>query len=246
MRTAAIIAIPLIVAAAGVLVFLALHNPGKPPNVRPESVSSCGSCAGNEPTAETPEKLAAARMLQLTNATERIDHLMWVSEQDWARSNSPVLRTTIISDPDESVQLAAVEESLNLALKEGGAAPSEVVRTALASTKGNTRARGLKAAREHPDPKLVPALLELVDNKDPYAAMALTALAHTNSAEAHAKVFEIAQDSTAEPKLRERAVALLAVTKEREVRPLLVELANGEDQTLRRIATEVLRVLNED
>jgi HEAT repeat protein len=184
-------------------------------------------------------------MQELNSASDRIEHLRWISRQDWARSNSPVLRTTIVSDPDESVQLEAVETALELARGEGAGATSSVVRTALASTKGNTRARGLKAAREHPDPALVSELIGLVDNGDPYAAMALSALAHADSADAREKVFAVAQDADTEPKLRERAVALLAVTKEREARPLLIELANGENESLARIAQEVLNVINE-
>jgi hypothetical protein len=242
------VAVIVLVAAGGMLTLLVLHDPEGEPSIRSpaEPLSADGTKNNSTTPAETPEQAAATKMSKLTSASDRVAHLRWVAEQEWARSNSSVLRTTIVGDPDENVQLEAVEVALRLAGEEGNGATSNVVRNALASTKGNTRARGLKAAREYPDANLVPTMIELVDSKDPYATMALNALAHTDSVEAHARIFEVAQDSEAEPKLRERAVALLAITKEREARPLLIELANGEDETLRRIAQEVLKALNED
>jgi len=75
--------------------------------------------------------------------------------------------------------------------------------------------------------------------------MALNALAYAPSAEGQAKILALAEDEGADRKLRERAIALLAVTMDREALGLLTELANGEDEKLRRIAAEVLRVMNE-
>jgi HEAT repeat protein len=113
----------------------------------------------------------------------------------------------------------------------------------LASTKGNTRAAALKAARERADPEFVKELIQLVDDRDPYATMALNALAYSFTPESSAKVREVASDEAAERELRERAIALLAVTKDREMLPMLTDLANGPDQRLGKIAFEVIKVL---
>jgi hypothetical protein len=245
MKAAICIAMGVVVAASGVLAFLTLGNPGDAPSVRPRDAQLSANGAVDEETTESPEAAADAKMLELKQPSERVEHLNWIARQEWARSDLLVLRKTIVSDPDEAVQLHAVEKALELALKEGAGATSGVVRTSLASTEGNTRARGLKAARENPDPKLVPTMLELVDNEDPYATMALNALAYTDSAEAHAKILQVAGDESAERKVRERAIALLAVTKDREAYSLLGQLANGEDEVLRKLADEVLKVLND-
>ena len=185
-------------------------------------------------------------MQSLKDSGDKIAHLGRVAEQPWARSNLPVPRTTIVSDPDEAVQIHAVETALELAEGEGAGATAHVVTTSLGSTKGNTRARGLRAARENPDTALVPELIELVDSNDDYATMALNALAHTNSPEAHAKILEVAGDETAKPQVRERALYLLAVTRDPEAWSLLNDLVDGDDQHLRKVATTVLRVLNEE
>lgn len=240
-------AVALMLAAALAIGYFIWQEPKDSPIVRAgagDDMPACGAREPGDPT-HSPETAADTKMHELMDPSERIAHLSWVADQDWARSGLPMLRKTIVSDADEAVQLHAVEKSLELARREGAGATSAVVQTSLASNKGNTRARGLRAARENPDPNLVPTMIELVDNQDPYATMALNALAHTDSEQAHAKVFAVAQDASVEPKLRERAVALLAVTKEREARPLLIELANSEDETLSSIAREVLKVLNE-
>ncbi|MCA8936838.1 MAG: HEAT repeat domain-containing protein [Planctomycetes bacterium] len=252
MKVSWIAGVVLVLVAAAVATALVLNKPSAAPDVNPAAalngneLDACGDAGGAGETIEpTPESLAASRLAELDNPADRKEHLTWVAKQHWARSNLPLLRTTIVSDPDESVQITAVETALTLAEKEGGNATSGVVQTTLASTKGNTRARGLKAAREHPDAELVPTLIELVDNNDTYATMALNALAYTDSTEAHAKILAVAKDEHASPKLRERAVALLAVTRDPDAYQFLVDLSNGDDETLRRIAGEVLRVMGE-
>jgi hypothetical protein len=238
----------IVLLAGGVAGYLFWNGEQGSPHVRPASTSdgTAQPLTTADVPGRSPEAAADARMLELKDPGERIEHLDWVAGQKWARSDLPLLRRTIVSDPDEEVQLHAIERALELAQQEGNGATSAVVQTSLASTKGNTRARGLKAARENPDLNLVPTMIELVDNRDVYAAMALNALAYTDSAEGHSKILAVAGDETAERKLRERAIALLAVTKDREAYPLLGELANGEDEVLRNLADEVLKVLNED
>ena len=240
-------ALLLLLVGAGI-VFVALNDPDSSPRVESPGSGNAAAALKDDTSGEksaTPEAAATAKMSELKDPAERKEHLAWIAKQEWARSNLPVFRTTIVSDPDEGVQIAAVETALELARKEGGNATSAVVRTSLASTKGNTRARGLKAARENPDPALVHDMMELVDNNDPYATMALNALAYSDSREAHAKILSVAEDENAAPKLRQRAVALLAVTKDRDAYQLLVDLSNGEDPALSKLAGEVLRVLNE-
>jgi HEAT repeat protein len=238
-------AILALIALGAALAFLAFNDSGGAPAISPVSATGCSTGASGSTEMTTPEAAADAKMLDLDNSADRICHLSWIEKQPWAKSSLPVLRKTIVGDPSEEVQLVALETALRLAGREGAAATSNVVKTSLASTKGNTRARGLKAARENPDAELVPTLLELVDNRDAYATMALNALAYTPSPEGHAKILAIAEDESADRKLRERAIALLAVTKDREALGLLTELANGQDEALRRIAAEVLGVMNE-
>jgi hypothetical protein len=245
MNKAAVAAILAVALIGGVVAFLALNEPGNPQRVAPP-VGGCNPGGANVAEENvSPEAAADAKMLELDLPADRISHLAWIEGQSWARSSLPVLRKTIVGDPSEEVQLAALESALRLANAEGPAATSNVVKTSLASTKGNTRARGLKAARENPDAELVPTLIELVDNQDPYASMALNALAYTPSPEGYAKILALAEDEGTDRKLRERAIALLAVTKDREALSLLTELANGEDEALSKLAAEVLKVLNE-
>jgi HEAT repeat protein len=99
------------------------------------------------------------------------------------------------------------------------------------------------ATRGISDPNLVPELIQLVDDRDPYATMALNALAYSFTPESSAKIREVASDVTADRELRERAIAPLAVTKDREMLPMLMDLANGPDQRLGKIAFEVIKVL---
>lgn len=203
--------------------------------------NSNGSPQQGEPS--DPEQAALEKLHALSLPADRIAHIKWAASQDWVRSNSPVLRNTIATDPDEGVQLAAVEEAVALAASEGPDAMAKVVRTALTSTKGNTRARGLKAAREHPQPALVPELIELVDSGDAYASMALNALAYTNTPEAKTKILAVASDESVSKNLRTRAVTLLAITKDMEALDLLRDLANGSDPELKAVAEEVLKVI---
>ena len=138
------------------------------------------ACAGGPDTSgreETPDRMADSKMTGMDDAKKRLDHLDWVAEQDWANSNDAIFRRTIVSDPSEEVQIRAVDKALELAKKEGNGATTKIVKFALASSKGNTRARGLKAAKNNPDAKLVAELISLVDNQDRYAPMALNALA---------------------------------------------------------------------
>lgn len=245
-KPVAILVLVVVVVAASVVGLLVLLHSPEGPQVRPsEADMESGDTPGAAGTAPSPQEAALQKMRELNDASDRLDHLEWISRQDWARSDLPVLRTTIISDPSEEVQLAALDTALRLAGGEGTAAATSVVKTSLASTKGNTRARGLKAARENPDAELVPTLIELVDNQDAYATMALNALAYTPSPKGHAKILAIAEDESADRKLRERAIALLAVTKDREALTLLTELANGKDEALSKLAVEVLKALSE-
>lgn len=245
MRRTLLVAACTVLAAAGVAVALVVvMNNAPSPSVR---ASELGGDSPEDPAdPENPEQAALEKYTQTKSDEDRLERIRWAARQPWAKSSSKLLRQAIVSDSTEAVQLAAVEESLKLARQEGGSAPTAVVRTALASTKGNTRAAGLKAARENADPEFVDELVQLVDEKDPYATMALNALAYTDSPAAQAKITAIAKDESVDRKLRERAIALLAVTKDREARPLIVELANGEDETLRRLADEVLKVMSED
>lgn len=245
MKPALLVSLVILIAAGAVLAVLLLNDGGGSPFVR----ATGSACSDQQPAAATPdhatpEQAAHAKMQTLATPQERMAHVDWIKGQPWAKSSLPVLRSTIVADPDEAVQLHAVEAALSLAQTEGVASQTGVVRTALASGKGNTRARGLKAAREHADPEFVSELIALVDNRDPYATMALTALAYTQSEQAHAKVSQVAHDETAERKLRERAVALLAVTKDKEALPLLRDLANGDDKTLAAIASEVIKEIH--
>jgi hypothetical protein len=239
--------IAFVMVGGAVLAYFLVSNPTPAPNVRSSATAS--NSANDDGDARktdiSPEAAADTKMLELKQPSERIEHLNWIARQEWARSDLPVLRKTMVSDPDEAVQLQAVEKALELAKNEGAGATSAVVQTSLASTKGNTRARGLKAARETPDPALVSTLIELIDSNDPYATMALSALAYTDSEDGHAKILAVAQDPHADRKLRERAIALIAVTKDREAYSLLGDLANGQDEVLRKLAEEVLKVLNE-
>lgn len=236
-----------VLAAAGVAVGMyVLHSggPGGGSNLPITNLAyeAATDAAGNAQPKD-PEKAALEKLNSLKMPADRIAHLKWAASQEWAKSDSPILRNAIATDPDESVQLAAVEEAVALATKEGADAMVKVVRTALTSTKGNTRARGLKAAREHPQPALVPELIALVDAGDAYASMALNALAYTDTPEAKAKVFAAASDEGLSKPLRTRAVTLLAVTKDMEALDLLRDLANGTDPELKAIAEEVLKVL---
>lgn len=248
MKQVVLIAILASGVAAGVVGLIVWNGPSSAPKVHaPDAGTADNAQDGQEvPTGDSPEQQAATTMQELKSPEDRIAHLDWIASQGWAKSNTRILRTTIISDPDESVQIHAVETALELATKEGGKATSTVVKTSLASTKGNTRARGLKAAREYPDPELVPKLIALVDENDAYATMALNALAYTDSEPARAKILAVAEDEGADRKLRERAIALIAVTKDKEALTLLYELRNGEDESLSKLAEEVLRVLRED
>lgn len=245
MNKAVVGAILALIVVGAVVAFLAFNDSGSAPAVSPVSATGCSARTRGTPELTSPEA-ADAKMLELENPADRISHLAWIEKQAWAKSSLPVLRKTIVGDPSEEVQLAALESALRLASGEGTAATSSVVKTALASTRGNVRARGLKAARENPDAELVPTLIELVENRDPYATMALNALAYTPSSEGRAKILAIGEDENADRKLRERAIALLAVTKDREALGLLTELANGDDEVLRGIAAEVLRVMNDN
>lgn len=246
------ILIVIIAAITGVVVVGALvwNDSAPAPQVDPPTLGTDGSDnvadsgRGDGSAEADPARNADARMNELKRPQERVEHLAWISKQDWAKSDLPVLRKTIVNDPDESVQIRAVEAALELAATEGDSATSNVIRTSLASANGNTRARGLKAARISAAPELVPDLIQLVDNRDEYAAMALNALAYTDSRRAQAKVLEVAEDETATPAIRQRAVTLLAVTKNDEAYGLLTNLANGNDETLADLASKVLRELN--
>jgi len=220
------------------------NEPGDAPTFSRNSGGASANAPAETPGEDSPAGRAEAKMGELKSAKERIAHLDWLAAQSWATSNSPLLRKTIVSDPDEGVQIKAVEVALQLAAKEGTGASSPVVKIALASNKGNTRARGLKAARENPDANLVPTLLELVDNKDPYTTMALNALAYSNDERGKARITALARDTNADPQARARAVALIAVTRDAEGHRYLVELSNGDDEALRKLASEVLRGWN--
>lgn len=234
----------LVVGGVGVAVWV-LNDPGPPARISSNSAETSANGTVEPPRDESPAARAEAKMAELKSAQERIAHLEWVSGQEWATSNSALLRKTIVSDPDEGVQIKAVEVALGLAVKESAAAEVAVVKTALASAKGNTRARGLKAAREKPHAALVPTLLELVDNRDPYTTMALNALAYTSDERAKARITAIARGVNADPQVRQRAVALIAVTRDEEGHQYLIELSNGSDETLAKLALEVLKAWND-
>lgn len=236
-----------VLVAAGVAVGMYVLHSGGPGTSSNRPTTNFPYETANDATGiaqpKDPEKAALEKLNSLTLPADRIAHLKWAASREWAKSDSPILRNAIATDPDESVQLAAVEEAVALATKEGPDAMVKVVRTALTSTKGNTRARGLKAAREHPQPALVPELIALVDAGDAYASMALNALAYTDTPEAKAKILAAASDESISKPLRARAVTLLAVTKDMDALDLLRDLANGSDLELKAIAEEVLKVI---
>lgn len=240
------IAIVLLVVVAGIVVaVLALTDPNRPAERQRTAIENSEPANDEKPWRLGPTKAQEAdnKLQTLEGVKERLDHLDWIAKQDWATSDTPALRRTIVADPSEEVQLRAVEVALALASKEGNGATVRVVKTSLASTIGNTRARGLKAAREQPEPALVPTLVELVDDRDPYATMALTALAYTKDDAASAKILSVACDEAAPRPIRERAIALFAVTKpkENEAYDLLRKLLAGNDETYRKLAQEVLK-----
>lgn len=241
------LALPLIVllVAGGTLLAIWIWN--SPPGTSGSTRNFENPAVANEPARPQPSAAESAdqKMDTLKSAAERQAHLDWIAAQDWAKSDLAVLRRTMVADPDENVQVKAVEVALGLATKEGAAAEVAVVKTALASAKGNTRARGLRAAREKPQAALVPTLLELVDNMDPYTTMALNALAHTADERAKARITAIAKDLNADPQVRQRAVALIAVTRDEEGHQYLIELSNGGDEALAKLALEVLKAWNE-
>jgi hypothetical protein len=237
------VAIALLVAVGVVVALFALRGDPKPVpstgKLPPENLPDDAQTGGR--SALDPEQEARAALGALVKPEERIAFIRkWADGNEQARSNSALLRNSILADPDETVQIAAVEVALQLAVKEGGPSVANLVRTALKSSKGNTRARGLKAAREHPQVELVPELIGLVEARDAYAAMALNALAYTDEAAARAKVLAVAKDETVERQLRLRAVTLLAVTKDMESLDLLRDLANGSDKDFSSVAAAVL------
>lgn len=231
-----------LVAASAVVGVFVLTDKTPSPTVQP--VAGQAPANPENAAAGKGDSSAIARYESLTDESERAAHIRALAGQPGAQWNDPVLKRAIVSDPSERVQGAALEESIKLARKAGGEAPTGAVRLGLGSNKGNTRAAALKAAREHADPKFVQELIQLVDDNDPYATMALNALAYTPSELAHGKINQVAHDESANAKLRERAVALLAVTKDKEALPLLRDLANGGDKTLAAIASEVIKEIS--
>ncbi|MBX3458588.1 MAG: HEAT repeat domain-containing protein [Planctomycetes bacterium] len=241
MKQGLVIALVVLVAAAAVIGVFLLTDDAKVPSM----LLSCGQSQEGEMDKTAPTKAGSsnAAFENLGTESEREAFIRELGGKPGTAWNDPILRRAIVGDPSEKVQGAALEESIKLARKAGGDAPTGAVRLGLGSNKGNTRAAALKAAREHADPKFVQELIQLVDDGDPYATMALNALAYTQSERAHAKVSEIAHDESAEPKLRQRAIALLAITKDKEALPLLRDLVNGQDKTLAAIAEEVIKAM---
>lgn len=223
-----------------VVVWFVIMDDDDAPNPATGSHSNESESDGGSGT-QTPEQEAANKMQSLKDPQDRIAHLEWIAKQPWARSFLPLIRSTIISDPDEAVQIKALEIALELAKGETVGAPADVIRTGLAASRDNTRAKALAESKKQANPALVPEMLELVENNDKYAAMALNTLAFTETERGHAKILEIAKDEEAKPNLRKRAITLLAVTKDPDGHSLLVELARGEDDELRKLATEVLK-----
>lgn len=237
MRNALLIAFALVlVAGAAVAAWAVLADSDAS---RPQA--PCASNAGAPAQPAVP-----AGPLAFDSTRDPASRLVAIEKLDASSSDDATLRQAILTDPDEAVRLKALEKAVALAAGESPESRARLLRTVLGGTTGNVKAAALKAAREYPAPQLEADLLKLVESRDEYAPMALNALAYLGTPAAKACILEIARaeaaGNPAAEALRLRAVTLLGVTKDPEGYELLIALANGSDENLRRTATEVLKL----
>ena len=191
------------------------------------------------------DRQAPVEWAKLQNADERKELLRWYSTQPNIIPRTGVLRKAMAADPDPAVQEEAFKLSLELGKKIGHKPEAEVIEAALALTNANIQKAALYAARDCPDPSLVPPLLMMADSSVPHNFLALDALAFIDDQRARDKVYETATNEGAREDIRTRAVALLAKTKDTRARSMLEGLAAGSDDGMRAIAEEVLRIMDE-
>lgn len=189
---------------------------------------------------KTPAEIADMEFNNLRDARQRIELLDWVANQAWSDHRTPVLRKALVADPNEEVQLAALEKSIKLAEKSGSLALNDVIRAGLSAANAKVVQQSLREARKHPSAELVPDLIEVADSNAPHRFLAIDALAFTDDARAGSKVIEVASREDCEKTERVRAVALLSKVKGEGALTLLGQLSGSTDSEIRQVANEAL------
>ena len=188
----------------------------------------------------SPAERADFEFANLRDAKQRKELIEWVAGQVWADHKTPVLRKAMIADPNEEVQLAALDRSIQLAEKKGELAIVEVVRAGLSAANPKVAQQSLREARRHPSAELVPDLLVVADSDAAYRFLAIDALAFTDDSRARAKVIEVACREDGDKTERVRAIALLVKIKDVRADEVLAQLCGSADPEIKAVAVEAM------
>jgi hypothetical protein len=180
------------------------------------------------------------------DADKRIAILEEAASKQWISYDRDVLRKAMVSDPEESVRIRALELEIDVARQSERKQEGMVytLRHALESTTGEVQHKALIAAREHPYADLLEPILSIAQSENPNWLRAHKALSVIDHDRARAQVLATASRSDLSVAERRQAIALLAMTRDPRAVPLLETLVGDENYA--EIAKAVLEELQTD
>lgn len=198
--------------------------------------------SADSPLPLTESGEAYQKLRSLKQAEAKLEFLRALRNEPWLEPSSTVLiRAMDSSEPDE-VQALALDISLELAVAGDGTKVPDVLRRGIDSPNPPLRRYALVKCRSLPRQELVPDLLTISRTFAQENFLALDALAEIADPRCGERIYEIASDANSPKTLRYRAISLLGKVRHPEGLELLVELSNSDDESMRVLAREAIKV----
>lgn len=182
------------------------------------------------------------RLEQAQSEEEKIGAIEDYVKEPSARSDSAVLRSSMLMEDSATVRVRAFEATKELALREDRSALINVLSNGVGNPYADVRRESIRACRDHPHYELMDELLNIVERGGSDRSVAIQALAFLDDPEAQKKVLETAQSTELPRPDRIQAIALLSRTDLDEGVSYLQELATGDDHELQKFALEALSI----
>ena len=228
--------------AAGV--WVAVNSSGGKGVQAPNSTTDIETDA-NTPTEEPiqldPSGEAYQELRRLETLEEKMNFLMGLKDEPWLTPQSSVLIRAMDSKEPHKVQKLAFDITLDLALEKDLGYVPDVLQRGLDSSNPEIRRYALYKCRENPRQEMLRSLLRISRSAAEENFLALDALAEIDDDLCRERIYEVAANEKEAPRMRHRAMTLLATIKHPEGWGLLSDLSNSDDEELRRLAVELLK-----
>jgi hypothetical protein len=223
------------------------NSSGEPARIarlpQPETPDNTPETKPRAPAEPSQETLFARELANAADEASRLKLLDSLAQRAWAKSNAEPLRDCMDRDSSAAVREKAFDVACALAEREGAAATTSVLKTAMRSPQSDVRVKSLRQCRTQPQPELIDELLSTARGGGAERYLAVHALSVIDEPRAQQGVLDAAKDESMPKAERARAIALLARSTLPAAIEYLKQLASAKDAEFSQLAIDTLAAI---